>query len=401
MKLIKNTLNFFKTFESIFECKYNYTSFDKYKQNNNNNKPNILIMCTFSVFGGIEMHCLSFYKHFKKNGYNVQIIIPNNSILEKKFTKERLPFYSYKKSKIFKPNRQPGLKKIISNIIKKHNINIVHCNRAKDTHLLKGIQSKVKLIFTRHAPSLIRNKYMKQFDAIMGVNKNFIKKAKEKFPKKIIIPITPFFLDDESLNFIPNTTKQEFFKKEFNIELPSYPTIIQIASLTNVKNHTVLLNAIYELIHKKKKPVNVLLCGDGYNKIKLQKLSKKLNIQNYIYFLGFTDKRIEVTYHSDIKILTSKSEGHPISLMEAALLKKPLIGPTNTGVVNTIKHKKTGLLFENNNSNDLVKKIEELLDNPEQSKTYGKNAFDHVKNNFIADILIKKLELLHKQVLKN
>ena len=388
--------------DSLFQCKINHITFYPAKISKaKTNKPNILIMCTFSVFGGIEMHCLSLYEYLIKNGYNAQIIIPQNSVLEKKFTEKKLPFYSYKQSKIFKPNRQPGLRKVISNIIKTHNINIVHCNRAKDTHLLKGISPKVKLIFTRHAQSLIRNKYMRIFNAVIGVNEDFIKKAKIKFPQKKIIHLTPFFSEKESLNFNTHTNKKEFFKKEFGIELQNYPTIVQVASLSNVKNHKVLLNAISKLIHKKNKPVNVLLCGDGYNKENLQKLAAKLNIQNYIYFLGFTDKRIEVIYHSDIKTLTSKSESHSICLMEAALLKKPLLGPTNTGVINTIKHKETGLLFENNNYDDLAKQIEKLLDSPKLRKKYGENAYKHVKNNFIADILIKKLENLHTQVLIN
>ena len=399
-----NILQFIKkAYNPLISCDSSYTSFTPELEVNNNNrdKPNILIICTFSVFGGIEMHCLSLYRYMKKKGYNVQIIIPKNSVLEKKFSEEKLPFYSYKQSKFIKPNRQPGLRKVISNIIKKHDINIVHCNRAKDTHLLKGVSPNVKLILTRHAPSLIRNKYIKKFDAIAGVNKDFVNTIQKMFPKKTIIHLTPFFSGDESLNFIPNTNKQDFFKKEFGIELQNHPTIVQIAALSNVKNHEVLFNALHILINKKKKPVNILLCGDGYNKEWLQKLALKLNIQNYIHFLGFTDKRIEVIFHSDIKTLTSKSESHSISLMEAALLKKPLIGPTNTGVVNTIKHEETGLLFENNNAKDLAKQIKKLLDSPELQKEYGQNAYNHVKNNFTSDILIKKLEILHTKVLQN
>ncbi|MBD3273392.1 glycosyltransferase [Candidatus Dependentiae bacterium] len=384
--------------QTFFDCNIKYNNFEK--NIINTQKPNILILCTFSIFGGIEMHCLAFYKKLKEEGYNAYILIPKDSALEKKLTEKQLSFYSYKQSKIFKPNRQPGLKKAVLGIIKKHNINIVHCNRAKDTHLLKGVCPKVKLILTRHAASLIYKKYIKKFDAIMAVNKSFIEKVQKKFPQKIIIKITPFFLENESLNFQSKRSKQKFFKKEFNINLENYPTIVQLGGLTNVKNHKILFYAANELINKKNKPVNVLLCGDGYNKKYLQKLAKKLNIQNYIYFLGFTNKKIEVIYNSDIKTLTSKTEGHPISLMEAGLLKKALIGPSKTGITNTIIHNKTGLIFENNNAQDLANQIKRLLDNKDLLSKYGQNAYKHIKNNFTSDILMSKIEKLHKKILE-
>lgn len=365
-----------------------------------NKKPNILIICTFSVFGGIEMHCLGFYKHLLRSGSNAHIIIPKNSVLEIKLLQENLPFYRYNQSKIFKPNRQPGLAKAIKKIIIKENIKIVHCNRAKDTHLIKKeIRQKIKLVFTRHAASQIRTKYMKKFDTIIGVNKKFIEKAQIKFPNKKIIFIPPFFDDEKFINFSPSTkNKDVFFTKNFNLELKNIPTVVQVGGLSNTKNHKILLQAIKILVIKNK-PVNVLLCGDGYNKKQLQKLALKLNIQKYIHFLGFTDKTAEVIHWSDIKTLTSKTESFSISLMEAALLKKPLIGPTKTGVTSSIIDKKTGLLFENNNHIDLANKIEILITSEKLQKEYGLNAYSHTKINNIPTVSLKKLQNLYHEIL--
>lgn len=365
-----------------------------------NKKPNILIICTFSVFGGIEMHCLGFYKYLLKLGYNAHIIIPKNSVLETKFLQEKLPFYRYNQSRIFKPNRQPGLAKAIKEIIKKENIKIVHCNRAKDIYLIKKeIRQKIKLIFTRHAASQIRSKYMKKFDTIISVNKNFIAKAKIKFPNKKIIFIPPFFDYEKFINFSPSSKdKDAFFAQYFGLKLNNIPTIVQIAGLSNTKNHKILLQAIKILVNKGK-PINILLCGDGYNNRPLHKLALKLNIQKYVHFLGFTDKIAEITYWSDITTLTSKNESFSIALMEAALLKKPLIGPTNTGVTSSIVDKKTGLLFKNNNSIDLANKIEKLIISKKIQGEYGLNAYNHAKKNNIPPVSFKKLIKLYNKIL--
>lgn len=369
----------------------------------NPNKPRTLIICTFAPFGGLEMHALALYKTMLKHGYNAHIIIPQNSILEKKFKEDQISYYCYTQSKIFKPNRHPGLSQVVYEIIKKHNINIVHCNRAKDLHLLRKSKNlPIKIILTRHAPSQIRTKYIKHFDGIVGVNKEYTEKTQQfctaKKLKTQTTNIVPFFKEEEILNFSTTDTKKEFFKKEFNLDLPNHPTLVMIAALVRVKNHQLMFKALHKLIYEKNKPINLILCGINKNKKKLKQLSKNLKIEKYIHFLGFTDKRIDVMYHSDIKILTSKSDANPIVLKEAALLKKPLIGPLGTGVINTIKHKETGLLFKYNDVNDLVSKIEKLIDNPNLQKEYGLNAYKYVKKNFVSDILIKKLEKFYEEI---
>lgn len=344
------------------------------------------------------MHVLAKYKTLLKHGYNVFVIIPKDSVLEKIFKEQNLNYYSFKKSFFLKAHRQPSLKKLVKNIILEKNINIIHCNRAKEVLLINKKEFPgLKIILTRHATSLIRSKYANKFDAIISVNNEFIEQAKNRYNIKNIIEIPPFFTDYESLDFVPSeNNKFNFFKKNFNITLNNLPVISQIAALSNVKNHEILFYATSKLIHEKNILFNIVLCGDGYNLKSLKKLAKKLNIENYIYFLGFTDKRIEVLHHSAISILTSKSESRSISIMEAALLKKALIGPTNTGVTYTVKHTDTGLLFENNNINDLANKLETLLGSQELQNIYGQNAYNHVKNNFTCEISLKKLEALYK-----
>ncbi|MBU4269339.1 glycosyltransferase family 4 protein [Candidatus Dependentiae bacterium] len=371
-----------------------------------NEKPNILNICTVFKFDGLIMHALAQHKAHIKYGYNTLILLLTGSDLEKKLIQEKLPYYRFSPSKIFSPHRQPGITKIVKTIVEKHNITVINCNRHKEYLMLKKIENQnVKVILTRHSPSPLKSKYLTKFKNIICVDQNCIDKINLKCQKENLTNpkmqhLAPFFDEKESLNFDINKTteKKEFFKKEFNIDLEDYPTIVMVACLRGYKNHPVMFNAIQKLIYEKNIPVNLLLCGDGYRKKELQNLAKKLKIEKYVYFLGFTNKRIEVMFHSDIKALTTKDEAFGIVLMEAALVKKPLIGPTNTGVVNTIKHGQTGLLFENGNSNDLVKQLEILIANPELRKKYGENAYNYVKENFISDVLIKKLDQFYKEI---
>jgi glycosyltransferase involved in cell wall biosynthesis len=339
------------------------------------------------------------HKELIKSNYNSFILVPKDSPLDKKLNQENLPYYTYTQCKLFKPHRQPGLRRAIEKIIKNQNINVIHCNRAKDTILLKNIPSSVKKIFTRHATTQIKTKYLKLFDTVIGVNKDYVEKTKELNLNKLVEHIPPFFNFNEFENFKPTHSKSDFFKNEFGIILHDLPTVAMVATLKKHKNHELILQALAKLVHQKNKPINLVLCGDGYRKKVLIEITKKLNISKYVFFLGFSDKRLEVMYHSDIKILVTKREAWGIVMMEAALLGKPLIGPTKTGMQGTtIVDKKTGLLFENGNVNDLVEKIEFLIDNPNLRKEYGENAYHHVKNNLLPEVLMKNLKTYYKEL---
>ena len=69
------------------------------------------------------------------------------------------------------------------------------------------------------------------------------------------------------------------------------------------------------------------------------------------------------------------------------------------GVMATIKHEKTGLLFENGNVNDLVQKITRLINDPELRKAYGENAYEFVKENFLSDVLMKTVDKFYKEII--
>ena len=386
-----------------------YVSFEENSNiiNIDPNKPAILTLNSPFKFDGLVMHALSHYKAHLKQGYDTYIFLPKGSDLEKILIEEKLPYYRFTQSKIFRNHRQPGMKRIIETIVKKHNIKIVHCNRHKEIKMLKNIKNlDVKIILTRHSPSALKTKYLKEFKTMFCVDQNCIDKINKKCTDKNITPpkikhLAPFFNEKESIDFDSTKTlsKKEFFAKEFGLDLPDYPTIVMVACLRGYKNHQLMFKAIHKLVHENNKPINLLLCGQGYREKYLRTLAKQLKIEKHVHFLGFTYKRIEVMYHSDIKALTTKDEAFGIVLMEAALLKKPLLGPTKTGVVNTIKHKKTGLLFENGNVDDLVEKIEFLIENPELRKQYGENAYKHVKKNFLSDVLIKSVGDFYKEIM--
>ena len=80
-----------------------------------------------------------------------------------------------------------------------------------------------------------------------------------------------------------------------------------------------------------------------------------------------------------------------MTLVEASACKIPLVASNSGGIPEIVINGKTGLLFEERNSNQLADKIITLIENRKLANTLGRNANIHVNNLFNMDIQIKKL----------
>jgi glycosyltransferase involved in cell wall biosynthesis len=125
-----------------------------------------------------------------------------------------------------------------------------------------------------------------------------------------------------------------------------------------------------------------MFAGDGTRRQDVQALVNRLHLQNYVHFLGYTTCIPELLYYTDIKVLAGEKEGFGIALLEAAFMKKPLVGTRGTGMESIIKHEKTGLLFRRGDDEDLALQLKCLIDNPTFRKQLGQEAYAFALSNY-------------------
>lgn len=98
------------------------------------------------------------------------------------------------------------------------------------------------------------------------------------------------------------------------LALPIRSVIIGSAGrLEHVKGHDVLLNAMPYL----PKHVQLVIAGSGSQKESLQKLAIKLGIEQRVTLLGLVDDMCQFYQALDLFCLPSRSEGFPLSTLEA------------------------------------------------------------------------------------
>jgi len=145
--------------------------------------------------------------------------------------------------------------------------------------------------------------------------------------------------------------------------------LISIGRLTKQKNFKLLINFFYKLSNKYSK-FELVIIGEGEDEFKLKNLSKKLNIEKKIHFLGYQKNIFKYLKDAECFILTSLWEDPGFVIVEAALSNIPIISSNCPNGPEEIIEK-NGYLFENNNLENLLKKFDEFF--TEDKDTIYKN----------------------------
>ena len=136
-------------------------------------------------------------------------------------------------------------------------------------------------------------------------------------------------------------------------------TILSAARLHSVKNQAFLLDACSIL---RQRGINFLclIAGDGPERDRLCRQVSRLGLQSEVKLLGHVvHSDLEELYALvDVVVLTSRSEGIPLVLMEAMAHATPVLAPNITGIPELVEDGVTGFLYKPGSRADFVSRLE-------------------------------------------
>ncbi len=179
-------------------------------------------------------------------------------------------------------------------------------------------------IFLRESNNLFKSLNTKNF----LYNFFFLKLVKISYQNSILI--TP----SKELSFSIKKKfrmKQKVFSinnpimtKNLNLNLKKKFDFINIGSLTYQKDHFTLLEA-FRIANLKKKNLKLIIIGEGNLKIKILEYISEYNLKKNVKVLSNQKNFIKYLNQSKIFILSSRYEGYPNVLIDAAVAKLPII----------------------------------------------------------------------------
>lgn len=277
-----------------------------------------------------------------------------------------------------------------------YKINFIHAHSSSFflAVLVKLTLPKVKIIWHDHygnSEFLKDRKYLVLkifslfFHRIIVVNQLLFDWNKEKMLCKNISYLQNF-PEIESLN---GTTKL------FGID---GKRVVCLANVRPQKNIEMLID-VAKKVCEKKADITFHVVGKKFNDSYQEKILQQIEnnkLKETIFLYDSKNDIPNILSQSTVGILTSSSEGLPVSILEYGLSKLPVVA-TNVGQIEeVILNEKTGFLIESNDVVSFTNKLIYLIDNPEICTNFANALFHHVQENYSKESVINKyLNLIH------
>lgn len=162
--------------------------------------------------------------------------------------------------------------------------------------------------------------------------------------------------------------------------------IVATSRLVTAKGIGELIHAVSEL-RARYPDLALWLVGDGPETDKFKKLAEGAdNIQ----FLGHQDMPLQYVKAADIFAHPSYHEGFSLSIVEAAMMQKPIIACNVGGNPEIVHDNQTGLLVPARDAASLVDAIDKLLSDPGLTKQLAQNVRQLFEDEFQFDKIVKR-----------
>ncbi len=181
---------------------------------------------------------------------------------------------------------------------------------------------------------------------------------------------------------------------------PSTPACGMLARLVHVKNPFLLLD-VAAIIKGQLPQALFFFVGDGPYLQPLKKACEERGLAENIHFTGYRQDPLNVVQALDVIVLTSISEGLPVTLLEAMLLGKPVVGTRVGGVPEVVKDQVTGFLVSSGDAAAFAERLLYLFRHPDEARKMGGRGHTWVKENFSLQVMVDRIEAIYAEVLKN
>lgn len=161
--------------------------------------------------------------------------------------------------------------------------------------------------------------------------------------------------------------------------------IVLVGRLAPIKQIDIFVNTVKHIVEQDT-DVRALVVGDGMLKEELVELSKQLGVADNIHFVGHQDDVVSWLNRCKIFVLTSKSEGLSLSMLEALSCGLPAIVPNVGDLADVLRDGYNGYLVESHSVKDFADRIMFLMADQEEYGELSTNAIESVRRFDLAHV---------------
>jgi glycosyltransferase involved in cell wall biosynthesis len=170
------------------------------------------------------------------------------------------------------------------------------------------------------------------------------------------------------------------------------------AAFVPEKGQALLLQALADLRARFPQCV-LLLAGEGPERIRLQELARRLQLDGIVKFPGFVPDIESVYAATDLFVFPSHEEPLGSSLLSAMAHGLPIVGFARGGIPEVVEDGKNGALVKDIGAGGLADAMARLLSNPAEARRLGEAARETISTRFSASHMVDATLNLYERLI--
>ncbi len=288
--------------------------------------------------------------------------------------------------------------------IRKNDIKIIHAHST-------SIFFSLPLTIFSPAPSIIWHIHGTNVNKIPLLKKFFYRLASQNANGIICVSMElaswiKFLKSKKSLvwylpNFISNP---DINSNSDAVEIPNdgFTQVVCVSNLRNPKDHTTLLNA-WKIVLKKCPKSRLILIGGVSEKKYAQKVFEQLKepvLENNVLWLGARTDVPALLRKCQIGVLSSRSEGFPVTLLEYGFAKLGVVATDVGQCAEILGFGKAGLLTPPGDERALAKALIKLISDKALRNELGTRLFENISDHYSQEAIMERLFNIYKELLR-
>lgn len=286
-------------------------------------------------------------------------------------------------------------------IIKHNNVELIHAHSSSLFWALavKFLKRKIKVIWHDHLGARINNKKKNFFYKIFSIGINAIISVNEELflwaRKNMKVPAERVFM----INNFP------LLKNVHRQPDPDRFTIVCLANIRPQKDHSTLIKAVGILAGREvPKKLRVILAG-SYTEDEyfngLRSLVNDLGLREIIEFRGSVEDTASLLASADCGVLSSVSEGLPVSLLEYGMAGLPVVVTDAGQCAGVVEYGKYGKVVPVKDPDAMAEALKWIIENKKHADEMGESFREHVINEYGAGKFMENYNYLLSKLFVN
>jgi N-acetyl-alpha-D-glucosaminyl L-malate synthase BshA len=305
------------------------------------------------------------------------------------------------------PLYTPALASKIVEVARFEKLDLVHAHyaipHAISAYLAREIlRTHLKVITTLHGTDItlvglepsflpVMRFSIEQSDGVTAVSRFLREKTMTNYNITKDIRVIPNFVDTGKYRRVEQPDVRAKFAP------PGERILVHVSNFRLVKRVQDVIRIFAEV--RKKVPSRLLLVGDGPDRSACEILTREMNLQQHVRFLGKQLELVPILSSSDLMLMPSQSESFGLSALEAMACDVPVISSSVGGLPELQVHGETGYIAEIGDIDRMAKYAVELLTNDVKRRQFGKAGRARAVENFDVKKIVSMYEKYYTECL--